>query len=312
MKSFSALAALVATAAQISAATDIDDAWRSMLVEPPSEAIDAANELQQRADSIADSLKKIELAYDLTDIDVVCSGGGNYDAFYMGASMVLSRLSKDQANVARWAGVSAGGMMPFEIALKGETTTLESHLSYGVLSAQYADSYKSAVEAMYLEDHHWRIMAAWQTETYADQLADSLNNKVFVGTSCLTPLPKLIIIDEYTAEDDQATHAFMSTGTYVEIYDSMVCTDGGMTSGANMTPLFQDATRPQIIVDLMATGYPSDMVYRVDFDQYKSLIEVGMDEMEEFLKTGKTSDERPEIITMCPLGSDVTSNVCLK
>ncbi|GMH65211.1 hypothetical protein TL16_g04144 [Triparma laevis f. inornata] len=275
------LTTLVAT----SSASDVDDAWKDFLVNPPSQAVEAANELQQRADGIANNLSNAKLAFDLTEIDVVCSGGGNFDAFYMGASMVLSRLSAAQANVQRYAGVSAGGMMPFEIALKGETTTLESHLSYGVLSAEYAASYKSALEAMYLEDHHWRIMASWQTETYADQLADSLNNKVFVGTSCLTPLPKLIIISEYTASDDQATHAFMSTGTY-------------------------DGRRPQLIVDLMATGFPSDMVYRVDFEQYKSLIEVGMDEMEQFLREGKTSDERPDIITLCDVGSDVSSNVC--
>lgn len=102
----------------------------------------------------------------------------------------------------------------------------------------------------------------------------------------------------------------MSTGTYVEIYSGMICSDGGATSGQNMTPLFQDGRRPQLIVDLMATGFPSDMVYRVDFEQYKSLIEVGMDEMEQFLREGKTSDERPDIITLCNVGSDVSSNVC--
>lgn len=147
-----------------------------------------------------------------------------------------------------------------------------------------------------------------QTETYASTLSSSLDGKVFVGTSCMKPLPTLVIIDEYTAENDQATHAFMSTGTYAEIYDGMLCTDGGMTTGPKMTPLFQDSVRPQLIVDLMATGYPSDMVYRVDFDQYASLIEDGMDEMESFLVEGKT--ERDGIITLCPVGADVSGFVC--
>ena len=198
--------------------------------------------------------------------------------------------------------------MPFELALKGETTTLQSHLSYGVLSSQYASAYKSALSAMYLEDHHWRIMASWQTQMYASSLSSSLNGKVFIGTSCMKPLPTLVTIDAYTAENEQATHAFMSTGTYVEMYDGMICTDGGMTTGPKMTPLFQDGVRPQLIVDLMATGYPSEMVYRVDFDEYASLVEAGMDEMESFLAEGKT--EREGIITLCPVGADVTSFEC--
>jgi len=63
-----------------------------------------------------------DLAVDLKDIDVVVSGGGNYDAFYMGVHMVLDRLSDklgDDPRISRYGGVSAGGMMPFEIKLKG-------------------------------------------------------------------------------------------------------------------------------------------------------------------------------------------------
>lgn len=75
------LTTLVAT----STASDVDDAWKDFLVNPPSQAVEAANELQQRADGIANNLSNAKLAFDLTDIDVVCSGGGNFDAFYMGA-----------------------------------------------------------------------------------------------------------------------------------------------------------------------------------------------------------------------------------
>lgn len=302
--SFSALLLLPALAQ----ATDIDETWRDFLTNPPKEAVASASALQARADSIAASISDKSLAVDLFDIDVVVSGGGNYDAFYLGAQMVLNRLSDDTVSIARYAGVSAGGMMPFEFALKGELTTLESHLSYGVLSEQYPLHYKSAVEAMYLEDHHWRIMAEWQTQTYASTLSSSLDSKVFIGTSCFKPLPTLVIIDHYTAEDDQATHAFMSTGTYAEVYDGHLCTDGGMTTGPKMTPLFQDGLRPQLIVDLMATGYPSDMVYRVNLNDYQSLIETGMDEMEHFLMTGET--DRKDIITLCPVGADVKDFTC--
>ena len=47
------------------------------------------------------------------------------------------------------------------------------------------------------------------------------------------------------------------------MYDGIVCSDGGTMSGSKMTPLLQDHQRPQLIVDLMQTGYPSNTVYRV-------------------------------------------------
>jgi hypothetical protein len=135
-------------------------------------------------------------------------------------------------------------------------------------------------------------MADWQTHTYADTLP-SLDGSIIVGTSCLQPLPTLVLIDSWTAENDQATHAFMSTGTYIEMYDGSPCTDGGMTTGPKMTPLFQDEARPQLIVDLMATGFPSDMVYKVDLDQYEELIKIGMDEMEQYVQPQPSSLARP-------------------
>jgi hypothetical protein len=145
--------------------------------------------------------------------------------------------------------------------------------------------------------------------TYQDQL-ETLNNRIFLTTSCFKPLLTQTIISSYTAEHDQAKHAFMSTGTYLELYDGHLCSDGGMTSGPNMTPLFQDNLRDQLVVNLMLTGFPSSCVYRVDLEIYKALIEVGMDEMVNFLKTGKTSDKRTGSISLCPAGSDVKTNVC--
>ncbi|GMI04470.1 hypothetical protein TrRE_jg11794 [Triparma retinervis] len=105
-------------------------------------------------------------------------------------------------------------------------------------------------------------MAEWQTQTFADRLA-SLDGRVIVGTSCFKPFPTLVLIDSFTAVDDQATHAFMSTGTYLERYNGYICTDGGLTTGEKMTPLFQDNVRPQMVVDLMATGANSELVFKV-------------------------------------------------
>ena len=46
----------------------------------------------------------------------------------------------------------------------------------------------------------------------------------------------------------QAASAFMGTGTYFEWYNGMPCSDGGAESGKDMTPLFEDALRPQVRV----------------------------------------------------------------
>ena len=70
---------------------------------------------------------------------------GNHDAFYMGIQMILSRLEADpdiDIKSMRYAGASAGGQMPFEVALRGEHHTLLTHLSYGVLSSDNPNWYR--------------------------------------------------------------------------------------------------------------------------------------------------------------------------
>ena len=100
-----------------------------------------------------------------------------------------------------------------------------------------------------------------------------------------------------------------ATGTYLEMYNGMVCSDGGTMSGSKMTPLFQDHQRPQLIVDLMQTGYPSDMIYRVNTTQYASLIRQGQDEAIEWLQTG--ADPRGvDAIALCPVDANVEKNLC--
>ena len=92
------------------------------------------------------------------------SGGGNLDAFFMGAYTVLSRVPK--LRMLRFAGASAGGMLPFEIALKGERRTLESHVAYGVLQEAWPITFGNALSAAAVEDALWRVMAAWQAEKW--------------------------------------------------------------------------------------------------------------------------------------------------
>merc|ERR1712196_153404 len=91
----------------------------------PQEAKDVAGKLSTRAIS---KVQQVLTNKKLGDIDVVVSGGGNFDGYYMGVSMILQKLQGTTAR--RWAGASAGGMMPFEEALMGQPETLLLHLSF--------------------------------------------------------------------------------------------------------------------------------------------------------------------------------------
>ena len=74
------------------------------------------------------------------------------------------------------------------------------------------------------QDHHWRLLADWQVRRFGSGLS-RLNGVVFMGTSCLDPLPRLLMIDEYTSPE-QAASAFMTTGTAFELYQGLPCSDG--------------------------------------------------------------------------------------
>jgi len=273
------------------------------LEKPPAEAASIAQNLSSSADGIAASLPaQLQVR---GDFDVSVSGGGNFDAYYMGVSMVFSRVKAVRQH--RFTGASAGGMMPYELVLKGESATLQTHLAYGVLTSLYPKHFWNVMAASE-QDHHWRLMAEWQTQKYADTL-NVLDGNVYVALSCLAPFPKLVIVSNYTAAKDQATHAFMATGTVVEWYNGMLCSDGGAESGKDMTPLFQDGLRPQLIVNLMKTGGPGHMVYKIETQEYANMIRQGQQEAAEFLLTGKVSRDA-KAITLCPKGAKVDKNIC--
>ncbi|GMH98738.1 hypothetical protein TrST_g13632 [Triparma strigata] len=255
---------------------DIDTQWLRYLENSPDEVKVISADLASLADEKVGVVNQNSLAWPLANVDIVVSGGGNLDAFWMGASMVLSRVAS--VGVKRYAGRNI---------------------------RDYKDWFSNAASAAWYQDHHWRLMADWQTDKYS---VSSLDEKVVLGTTCLKPFPELVKISKFTKET--AASAFMSTGTFFEMYDGWVCSDGGATSGKKMTPLFQDDVRPQVIVDLMSTGFPTSMVYDAELEQYVRLIKVGMDEMVKFLTTGVT--ERNDIISYCPTGSDVSENICLQ
>lgn len=167
----------------------VDKQWMDWLNTPPPEVVQEAALLNARADQItAELLATPSANLSLGEIDVVVSGGGNWDGYFMGVQMLLSRLeaatarsqpgSQDTWSIAgsgthvanvtvvRHAGASAGGMMPFEVALKGENLTLQHHLAYGLLEQSFPREFGSVLAAAAEQDHHWRLMAPWMIQKW--------------------------------------------------------------------------------------------------------------------------------------------------
>eukprot|EP00039_Didymoeca_costata_P029365 m.24341 g.24341 ORF g.24341 m.24341 type:complete len:323 (+) comp7600_c0_seq1:92-1060(+) len=292
----------------------IDQQWKEWLETPPPQAIQAGSALYERAQQLISSLPSQVLSgTGLGDIDVVVSGGGDYDGFYMGIHMILDLVQAKNSkllHVTRWGGASAGGMMPFELALKGTNITLLHHLAYGYLEDVYAPKYKDAIEAAYLQDHHWREMSIWMTTKWNTSL-HNLDDRVYLALTCLDPiLPKLVTVSKFITPT-QAASAFMATGTYIEEYDNMVCSDGGAESGPNMTPLFQDNLHPQLVISLLHTGFPAHMVFKYTMEEAIKIISYGQDTAIAFLKCGVLNKTcYSDSIAVCPRNSDTKSNVC--
>ena len=283
-------------------ANNLDDEWKAMLNNPPAKAVQEYDDLALRAAVLVSRITELKVT---GEIDMVCSGGGDYDAYYLGVAMVASRVeaAKKGLVIPRYAGASAGGQAPFEMSLKGENATILARLSYGVLTEENPNHYSSVAVATLLQQHHWRLMASWQTTKYGERYP-SLNGIVFLALSCLDPLPKLVKVSNFS-DPVKAEHAFLGTGSVYESYDGMPCSDGGAESGKKMTPLFQDGLRPQMIVDLMAChGYSP---FRIKSSEYIKGIQKGQDEMAAFLSTGSCDGCA---ISLCPKGAKVNKNVC--
>ena len=174
MRSCWLLFTFAATSAAL-ASDPIDDKWRSYLETPPSKAVQMASELTARAESVALSVKTNGTVFpamaSAKEFDVVCSGGGDLNAYYMGIEMVLARAGLNAVE-KRHAGTSAGGWMSFELKLKGERRTLESYLSYGILEDENPVHFASVLTAVFYQDHHWRIMADWQARKWNESLKE--------------------------------------------------------------------------------------------------------------------------------------------
>ena len=138
-------------------ASNVDDDWLNYLETPPARAVSLAQNLSSRAANVASRVKASwnhtgPLA---TNFDVVCSGGGDLNAYYLGIESIFRRLRLPEQ---RHAGASAGGWLSFELALKGEETSLLNYLSYGVLEERYPLHFSTVLTSVQLQDHHWRMM----------------------------------------------------------------------------------------------------------------------------------------------------------
>ena len=177
-----------------------------------------------------------------------------------------------------------------------------------MIQEAFPSEFSNALYAVASQDHHWRLYARWLVDTYVGNFSSLLDGKVYVALSCLDPLPKQVIVGNYTSAD-QAFAAFMGTGTFFEWYDGMACSDGGAMSGPRMTPLFTDGARDQIIVDLMLTGFPLSMVSQFNVSSYSNLVRRGQDEAGQFFSKGSVTRE-PKSITHCPKDANTKSGEC--
>lgn len=295
----------------------LDETWSKFLETPPQTAVEMAANLTVRAQSVADAFIQngtvVNFLLEAKEFDVVCSGGGDLNAYYMGIEMVFSR-ARLSARELRHAGTSAGGWMSFERALKGEQRTLESYLSYGLLEEANPIHYSTVATAVLFQDHHWRMMAEWQANKWNSTLHE-LDGFVFLGCSCRNHTlfeTYLLTVSDFPSPAAAAA-AFIATGAVGDVkVHGLECTDGGHAAGAKMTNLFQDGLRPQVIIDLMQTGFPLEMgMGKFKSQQYVQLVERGQDEAAEFLRTGAVSRSHGAI-TWCPLGYDTSKNVCMQ
>lgn len=314
------VAALGIASSNCSSTETVDSCWRRWLEDPPLAASLLADELANRADSVVRAIDSSYAGGNLSgEIDVVCSGGGDLNGYYMGVLMVLSRLqTRGALRQMRHAGASAGGWMSFENALKGEGRTLESYLSYGLLEETYPMHFSTTATAVLLQDHHWRMMAEWQATKWNASLP-ALDGVVTLALSCKKITgTSLVLVDQYTSID-QAARAFIATGAIEETYEGMTCADGSGESGPNMTPLFEDGTgrspRPQLVINLMHVASAVD-TFRMGFgkftsSQYAELVRLGQDEAAEWYRTGVPPTRDAKALTLCPKGARVIEHVCL-
>jgi len=310
----SVLVAIVATLARVKGNREATDKqWMSWVTTRQYPSVNASTKLSERADDLLRSVTNIPDSSRVGDVDIVVSGGGNLDGFFLGVQMILDRANRTfpgAIDAQRFAGASAGGMMPFELLLRGESEILQEHIAYGMMSTLFPSDYSNALYASSLQDHHWRLMSEWMCQTYNTTLGPTLNDRMFLALSCLDPLPKQVIVSQFTSVK-QTQSAFMGTGTVFEWYDGMPCSDGGAMSGKEMTPLFRDARRPQIIVNLMRTGFPESLVFKYNASEAEALVRHGQDVALAMLQCGLSDAScGTEALSYCDTGKATSSQVC--
>jgi len=129
-----------------------------------------------------------------------------------------------------------------------------------------------------LQDHRWRMMAKWQANKWNTTLS-ALDGNISLALKCGLLNSKLVNVDQFTSAE-QAASAFISTGAIAQDYEGQLCADGSSASGPDMTPLFKDEARDQVVVNLMWTRFPTLNMGGGKFssDQYFRLIQRGQDE----------------------------------
>jgi hypothetical protein len=262
------------------------------------------------------------------EIDVVISGGGNYDGYALGVGMVLSRLHQ-WLEVKRWGGTSGGGQMGFEFALRQgleksfDTAVLRARLGWDELRKKERKNnwapgcFCSCAEDGILQAFIIReVQSEWLMRTYSSQFP--LLDRVALGLTCLQLGEQLTRVENFSNDED-ARNAFIATRAgYTHNYKDMPCSDGATL--ANKL-LFQDKVRDQVIVDISSDAVPyvledEDLTY--PGKSYLKLIELGIEDGVYFFHHGTLQGSANHAtkssglpITICRQGQDVASNECL-
>jgi len=180
------------TKAQKGDLSPVDHTFQQWYANPPPEVKAAAFALSQYAQSLVDTVFVNEsVVFPFGSVDIVCSGGGNMAAYYMGVHLAMSRVSErypSRLRRVRYGGASAGGELPFQIWTTGQEQSMLVGLMYGKIMEIYPD-YFQWYNAAFTNDASWRLLAKWITSNLTQNDLGNMTGFFELSPHLLGPLP---------------------------------------------------------------------------------------------------------------------------
>lgn len=213
--------------------------------------------LLKRADTGVASLNK--KPWWPADIDVLCSGGGNMVAYFIGFHCVLSALSsRGSLTLGRYAGASSGAKAILMILAGGDAEA--AHFYLACADSQAANGGAGPA----LVDHQQRWVASLLTERWwarNPKVGDLLTGRAHVSVTTPFNAPRAKLHNDFETPD-KVQEAFVATGTFYARCRGLWSCDGAIAQPCNK-PIWQDG-RSQLVVDLLkAPGMSLVYAWRV-------------------------------------------------